>query len=229
MSINTTEIESVYTALSGLAEGTLDNFIQKFSMTELTKSQVLSSAITALIQTSANQVQQQPLIDAQIAQATAQTNAIISEQSIKEKQSTKDIEVKSAQIAQATAQTNAIISEQSIKEKQSTKDIEVKSAQIAQATAQTNAIISKKLIDETQSAKDIEVKDAQKGLILKEQATEDKKIILTDRQTTYYNDQLRIEESKHLSTLVMGFGQAGTTLPDGLLATTLNAAAAITP
>ena len=197
MSINTTEIESVYTALSGLAEGTLDNFIQKFSMTELTKSQVLSSAITALIQTSANQVQQQPLID--------------------------------AQIAQATAQTNAIISEQSIKEKQSTKDIEVKSAQIAQATAQTNAIISKKLIDETQSAKDIEVKDAQKGLILKEQATEDKKIILTDRQTTYYNDQLRIEESKHLSTLVMGFGQAGTTLPDGLLATTLNAAAAITP
>ena len=102
-------------------------------------------------------------------------------------------------------------------------------AQIAQATAQTGAINSEKAIKEAQSAKDLLTKDAQIGVINAQKDVEIEKKSLTTRQKSYYDDQLRVHESDHLSRMTMGALQAGTTLPDGLLTTTLNAIASVTP
>ena len=165
MAVNTSDITSVYGALSTLATDTLTTFVNTFAMTETTKGQVIAQTMTTLIQTSVQAALDQPL----------------------------------------------------------------KEAQIAEANAQAGVLNSKKTIDEAQSAKDLEVKEAQRVLIVKQQTTEDKRAILTDRQTTFYNDQLRIKESESLASITLGFAQSGTTLPDGLISAALTAAGAITP
>lgn len=179
--VNKDGIGEVYEGLEKKIASTLDTFLNKFTITEPRKAEVISNAVVALIQMSAQQVQQQPLIDVQVAQAIVQTNLFL-----------KDIAVKDAQIAQATAQTNVIISDQSIKAAQSTKDLEVK--------------------------------EEQKVLIQKQQTTEEDKALLTVRQTTYYNDQCKIEKSKHYSTMLMGYAQSGTTVPVDLITATFTAA-----
>ena len=126
-------------------------------------------------------------------------------------------------------QIAAIASEKAIKEAQSAKDLLIKDTQIAQSTAQTAAITSEKTIKEAQSASDLLVKTAQKALIEKQQATEDKKALQVVRQTTYYDDQLRIKEGELLSNVVGMYGAGGTTLPSGLETAMLNAINAITP
>ena len=49
------------------------------------------------------------------------------------------------------------------------------------------------------------------------------------RQTTYYDDQLRIKEGELLSNVVGMYGAGGTTLPSGFETAMLNAINAITP
>ena len=197
--VDTSEIETVYGSLSQLATNTLQGFIGSFAMTEATKAQVLSTTMTTLIQTSVQVVQEQPVKDAQIAQLNAQ-------------------------IAQATAQTNAIISDQGIKVTQSAKDLLVKEEQIAHFKAQTTSISKETTIKEAQSAKDLLVKEEQKILISAQINTEAEKKLLTVRQTSYYNDQCKMEKSKHYSTMTMGALQSGTTVPTDLWTATFTAA-----
>ena len=197
--VDTSEIETVYGSLSQLATNTLQGFIGSFAMTEATKAQVLSTTMTTLIQTSVQVVQEQPVKDAQIAQLNAQ-------------------------IAQATAQTNAIISDQGIKVTQSAKDLLVKDEQIAHFKAQTTSISKETTIKEAQSAKDLLVKEEQKILISAQINTEAEKKLLTVRQTSYYNDQCKMEKSKHYSTMTMGALQSGTTVPTDLWTATFTAA-----
>ena len=168
--VNKEGIGEVYGVLEEKIKKTLDYFIENYTMTELQKAQVLSNAILALVQTSAQQVQQQPLIDVQVSQATVQTNSIL-------------------------------------------KDIELKTAQISQATIQTNSIL-----------KDILVKEVQATLIGAQTKTEATKQALSTRQTAYYTDQLKIEKSKHYSTMTMGALQTGTTVPADLWTATFTAA-----
>ena len=165
MAVNTSEITRVYDALSEKVTNTLKTLLEDYSITEKERAQVISNTVTALIQTSVSAVLEEPL----------------------------------------------------------------KAAQISQATAQTNAINAEVTIKQTQSTKDIEVKTAQKSLIDKQAEVETERKTLTTRQRTYYDDQLRIQESDHLSRVLMGALQAGSTLPDGLLTKAFDAAAAITP
>ena len=229
--VDTSEIETVYGSLSQLATNTLQGFIGSFAMTEATKAQVLSTTMTTLIQTSVQVVQEQPVKDAQIAQlnaqiaqATAQTNAIISDQGIKVTQSAKDLLVKDEQIAHFKAQTTSISKETTIKEAQSAKDLLVKEEQIAHSKAQTTSISKETTIKEAQSANDLLVKEEQKILISAQINTEAEKKLLTVRQTSYYNDQCKMEKSKHYSTMTMGALQSGTTVPTDLWTATFTAA-----
>ena len=204
MAVNIAEIGTVYDALEAKMDGTLEKFLSKYTISEPQKAQIVSASIVALLEISTKTVQNQPLIDAQVAQANAQ-------------------------IGESNAQTAAINSEKAIKEAQSAKDLLTKDAQVAHFSAQTAAINSEKAIKEAQSAKDLLTKDAQVGVINAQKDVEIEKKSLTIRQKDFYNDQLRMEEGKNLSTITMGALQSGTTLPSGLLETTLNAVASITP
>jgi len=79
------------------------------------------------------------------------------------------------------------------------------------------------------AALDAPIKEAQVALINAQVNTEGAKKALTERQTDFYEDQLRIEEAKQLATIMMGYAQSGTTIPTDFETTTLNAIAAITP
>jgi len=76
---------------------------------------------------------------------------------------------------------------------------------------------------------DIATKNAQKTLIDQQKITEVNRGTFIARQTTAYDDKLRIEEAKQLANIMGMFGAGGTALPTGLNTTTLNAIAAITP
>lgn len=158
MAVDTSEITRVYDALSGKVTDTLKTLLEDYSITEKERAQVVSTTMTALIQTSVSAVLEEPLKAAQISQANAQASAT-----------------------------------------------------------------------STQSSADSALKTKQGQLIDKQIEVETEKKDLVKRQKTYYDDQLRAQESDHLSRMLMGALQAGSTLPEGLLTKALDAAAAITP
>ena len=108
------------------------------------------------------------------------------------------------------------------------QDYLLKEAQKDLIISQKNLVDSEKTIKENQSSKDIALKEAQKVLIEKQQLTEEKKSLLTVRQTTAYDDNLRIKEGELLSNVMGMFGAGGTTLPSGLSTAAFNAIARIT-
>ena len=203
MAVDSVGISNLYDVLVGKLQATLTEEYDAGRLRNDQYAQVISNALVSAIQTSVQAVQNQPNIDTQIALSTKQG-------------------------LQVDAQTATIASEKAIKEAQSAKDLLIKDTQIAQSTAQTAAITSEKTIKEAQSASDLLVKTAQKALIEKQQATEDKKALQVVRQTTYYDDQLRIKEGELLSNVVGMYGAGGTTLPSGLETAMLNAINAIT-
>ena len=95
-------------------------------------------------------------------------------------------------------------------------------AQIIAATIGNVLSVSAKIVQ------DAPIQAMQRKLIEKQADTEEKKALLTVRQTTAYDDNLRIKEGELLSNVMGMFGAGGTTLPSGLSTAALNAIARIT-
>lgn len=96
-------------------------------------------------------------------------------------------------------------------------------AQIIAATIGNVLSVSAKIVQ------DAPIQAMQRKLIEKQADTEEKKALLTVRQTTAYDDNLRIKEGELLSNIMGMFGAGGTTLPANLETTTFNAINKITP
>lgn len=96
-------------------------------------------------------------------------------------------------------------------------------AQIIAATIGNVLSVSAKIVQ------DAPIQAMQRRLIEKQADTEDKRALLTVRQTTAYDDNLRIKEGELLSNIMGMFGAGGTTLPANLETTTFNAINKITP
>ena len=211
MAVNTTETGSLYDSLMGKAETTLDKQWDDKRLKGADYATVVAQLITTAMQLSVTTVQQQPFIDAQIASVN------------------KDLLVKSAQIATETQKVTSMRVEDTIKQNQSAKDLLVKSAQITTETQKVTSMQVEDTIKQNQSAKDLLVKDAQKIMINNQAATELKKALLVARQTTMYDDNLRVEEAKALAQVTGMFGAGGTSRPSGLDTAMLDAINAITP
>ena len=95
-------------------------------------------------------------------------------------------------------------------------------AQIIAATIGNVLSVSAKIVQ------DAPIQAMQRKLIEKQADTEEKKALLTVRQTTAYDDNLRIKEGELLSNVMGMFGAGGTTLPSGLSTAAFNAIARIT-
>lgn len=95
-------------------------------------------------------------------------------------------------------------------------------AQIIAATIGNVLSVSAKIVQ------DAPIQAMQRKLIEKQAETEEKRALLTVRQTTAYDDNLRIKEGELLSNVMGMFGAGGTTLPSGLSTAALNAIARIT-
>lgn len=96
-------------------------------------------------------------------------------------------------------------------------------AQIIAATIGNVLSVSAKIVQ------DAPIQAMQRKLIEKQADTEEKKALLTVRQTTAYDDNLRIKEGELLSNIMGMFGAGGTTLPANLETTTFDAINKITP
>ena len=96
-------------------------------------------------------------------------------------------------------------------------------AQIIAATIGNVLSVSAKIVQ------DAPIQAMQRKLIEKQADTEEKKALLTVRQTTAYDDNLRIKEGELLSNIMGMFGAGGTTLPSNLETTTFDAINKITP
>lgn len=96
-------------------------------------------------------------------------------------------------------------------------------AQIIAATIGNVLSVSAKIVQ------DAPIQAMQRRLIEKQAETEEKRALLTVRQTTAYDDNLRIKEAELLSNIMGMFGAGGTTLPANLETTTLDAINKITP
>ena len=113
MAVNTSEILSVYDALMNKTKFTLSELFDTHSIKSEDKAKVISMAITQVIQTSAQLVQSQPLQDAQVAQAQAQTSAISA-------QSTADTTIKTKQGALIDAQKDVEVEKKALTTRQKT-------------------------------------------------------------------------------------------------------------
>lgn len=76
---------------------------------------------------------------------------------------------------------------------------------------------------------DAPIRNAQANLIEKQIVTEEKKALLTVRQTTAYDDKLRIAKSDALNQKEGMYAAGGTAIPAELTTVSLNAANAIVP
>lgn len=111
--VNTSEILSVYDALMNKTKFTLNELFEDSTLKGEDKAKIISMAITQVIQTSAQLVQSQPLQDAQVSQATAQTSAISA-------QSTADTLIKTKQGALIDAQKDVEVEKKSLTTRQKT-------------------------------------------------------------------------------------------------------------
>ena len=197
MAVDIAQISTVYDSLEAKVKATLDEQWNNGRLTGSDYAQVLSSTLTQAMQLAVQSVQNQPEIDAKIAETNAQTALLITQES----------EAKLDGVA-----------------KRSEID-----AQTALLGSQKAKVDSDKLIAETQSANDTAIKSAQKDLIIQQHSTEVQRTGFVMRQTSAYDDKLRIEEAKQLANIMGMFGAGGTALPPGLETTTMNAINAITP
>lgn len=69
MAVDITEIGSVYDALEGKAVGTMQKLFDMNTVRSQDKANIISNAINNLIQTSAQLVQRQPMLDQQLEEA----------------------------------------------------------------------------------------------------------------------------------------------------------------
>jgi len=172
MAVDIQGIEALYDSLEAKIKATLDEQWNEGRLTGSDYAQVLSSTLTETMQLAVKTVQNQPIVDAQIAESNAKISLLGSQK------------------------------------------------------AKTD---SDKAIAEEQSGRDALIKESQKALIDQQQFTEIAKKELTQRQTTAYEDKLRIEEAKQLANVTGMFGAGGTALPAGLDTKMFDAIAAITP
>ena len=114
---------------------------------------------------------------------------------------------------------------------ESEKERELKDAQIllaqSQVTYENAKIESLQLhdtLDQADNVANSALKGAQKILIDKQQDTEVAKKLLTERQTTGYNDQTRVKRAEILNNTIGMFGAGGTALPANFEAAALQAA-----
>ena len=115
MAVNITEIGTVYNALETKVNNTLTTMFESYNITAEGKAQVLSNAITTMLQLSVSSTQQQETITKDIDIKERQMD-------IAEANSVKDLLFKEAQ-------TEAIDSEKAIKEANSVKDLLFKDSQ----------------------------------------------------------------------------------------------------
>lgn len=106
--------------------------------------------------------------------------------------------------------------------------IEKNSIKGADAANIISSMIGKVIDTSVNTVQNAPILVAQRAMIFAQLETENARKLLTDRQKAFYDDQLKMEETKGLSQITMGFAMAGTTLPNGLLTQTLNAIYALT-
>jgi len=214
MAVDTQSIEALYDSLEGKIKATLDKQWNEGRLTGSDYAQVLSSTLTEAMQLAVKTVQNQPVVDAQIAESNAK-------------------------IAEINAQISLIGSQKQLEdsklitEQKQQNILDKQALDIVEATAlkaeEISASQAKTTIAQIQSAKDALIKDAQKELISQQSLTEAYRREFVSRQTTAYDDKLRIEEAKQLANVTGMFGAGGTALPTGLDTKMFDAIAAITP
>lgn len=106
--------------------------------------------------------------------------------------------------------------------------IEKNSIKGADAANIISSMIGKVIDTSVNTVQNAPILVAQRAMIFAQLETENARKLLTDRQKEFYDDQLKMEATKGLSQITMGFAMAGTTLPNGLLTQTLNAIYALT-
>ena len=213
MAVDTTQVQSIYTALNTSAQATLDVQWNDQRLRGADYANVVAQTITALLQTSAQLLEQQEQLteqarqaDANLAEQARQYDANLLEQQAELAEKAREFDTQLAQ--QATLEAN----------------------NLAEQGRQADAnIVEKGREFDAQLAQDAPVKTAQAALITQQKLTEIAYTALKKRQTTMYNDNLRVEEAKMLTNVVGMFGAGGTALPTGLETQMVNAINLVTP
>jgi len=239
MAVDTTQLTSIYTSLSTATKVTLDEQWNDQRLRGADYANVVAQTITALVQTSAslidneeNRTEQASQAAAQLAenarqadaqlvqQATLEANRITSQEGIATADRAENARQADLQrTQQATLEANKITSQETME-----------ANRLAEQSSQTTADRAEKVREfDASLTQDAPVKTAQATLITNQSATELKKALLTVRQTTMYDDNLRVEEGKMLTNVVGMYGVGGTVLPTGLETQMINAVDAVTP
>jgi len=202
MAVNITEIGTVYNALETKVNNTLTTMFESYNITAEGKAQVLSNAITTMLQLSVSSTQQQETITKDIDIKERQMD-------IAEANSVKDLLFKDSQ--------KLILDQQKLTEIQRTSQLVQSISESTEKQAYNVANTQKQgILLDGQASKltaDIALVSAQKD-------TEGEKKLLTARQKDSYNDNLRIEEAKSASNVV-GMAWAGGTIVDSTAIATM--------
>jgi len=234
------EIRGLYKSLTQDTKDMLRNEYDADRLTNDTFVRALIATTNEAMQLAVTVAVEQPMKEEQL-------KALTSDITIKEAQNTKQLQLMDKQILDVVSTTTQ-------RDTQSAKDLLVKSQQITSMVNADNdrvtelaikrdtanaqiSLINKQILDvasqitirEAQSINDTNIKTAQVGMINNQAATELKKALLTVRQTTMYDDNLRVEEGKMLTNVVGMYGAGGTALPTGLETQMINAVNAVTP
>jgi hypothetical protein len=165
------------------------------SMQEAMQTPLLAAQVEQLTKQNEKLDLEKDLLTCEISKCEATTNAIISEMTIKEAQSDKDLLIKAEEINKAREEVQRIIAltdntlgKTTIEAEQSAKDLLIKDEQIKKykadvllSDANEKNVRSRTLIQEEQSAKDLLVKD-------KDIDTKTAQISFTNRQTAGFDD-----------------------------------------
>jgi len=236
--VNVTEIGDVYDALELKIIGTLTTEYDAGRLKGKEYSEVMTAAISALINSSVMSVLEAPVKAEQIDASKADT-------AIKEAQSAKDLMIKEEQISElekkqqlmqqqiaaskaevlrSDAVSGAQVLDFKVKdfvllaesEKERLLKIEqtlLVTAQAETETAKSTSIGTHDELDIAMHDVDITLKRTQNSLIEAQEVTEDAKAKLTERQTLGYNDQARVKRAEILNNTLGMFGAGGTDIP----------------
>ena len=209
MAVNIVEIGSVYDALETKISETLTSQYDMGRLKGAEYADVLAASMAALINASVQTVQQQPLTDAQVEQAAAQTNLIITETGIKEVQSAKDLLLKDAQVLDMKVKDYATLAN-------TQKDIELKDAQVLTEQQRRASMVIEDGVKQAQSEADLDTKGAQKLLIENQTSTEAEKALLTTRQKDFYDDQKELKVMEAAGNAIGMYAAGSGTVPEKL-------------
>ena len=144
MAVNIVEIGQVYDALEAKITGTLTDQYDLGRLKGREYADVMAASMVALINSSVQTVQQQPLTDAQVLDMKVKDYATLAN-------TQKDIELKDAQVATEQQRRASMVVEDAVKQSQSGADLATKAAQQDLISKQALTEAEKKLLTARQA------------------------------------------------------------------------------